>query len=94
MREPDHSTCYQDNRTENLDEEMNSLKIGKFVIVSVYADTEKQAGVSPVDNFVVPKLVSRSASIRVWMRPRTSYLDKVGLILLVSGGDYPVHFPT
>ena len=93
MREPDHSTCYQDNRTENLDEEMNSLKIGKFVIVGVYADTEKQAGVSPVDNFVVSELVSRSASMCMWMRPRT-YLDKVGLILLVSGGDYPVHFPT
>jgi len=41
MREPGHFTCYQGNRTENLDEEMNSLKIGKLVIVGVYADTEK-----------------------------------------------------
>ena len=51
------------NRTENLDEEMNSFEISKLVVVSVYADTEEQAGISPVDNFVVPELASKSALV-------------------------------
>ena len=88
MREPGHSTCYQGNRTENLDKEMDSLKIGKLVIVGVYADTKEQAGVSPVDNFVVPELVSRSAFVYERGQgaiPRQSWIDTSGLVGRLSG---------
>ena len=92
MRELGHCTCYQRDRTENLDEEMNSLEIGELVIICVHADTEKQARVSPVNNFVVPELVSRLELCQ--NAAKEVYLDKVRLILLVSWSDYPVHFPT
>jgi hypothetical protein len=41
---------------------MNGFKIGKFVIVGVDADAEKQASISSVHNFVVPELVCWLAS--------------------------------
>ena len=49
------------DRTENFDEEVNSLEIRKFVIIGIDADAEKQACISPVDNFVIPELVYWSA---------------------------------
>ena len=35
---------------------MNGFEIGKFVIIGINTDAEEEAGVSPVDNFVVPEL--------------------------------------
>ena len=40
---------------------MNSFEISKFVVISVHTDAEEQASISPVNNFVVPELVSRLA---------------------------------
>jgi len=88
MREPGHCTCYQRDRTENLDEEMNSLEIGKLVIICVHADTEKQAGVSPVYNFIVPELVFGSVLMPERSQggiPRQSWIDTSGLVGRLSG---------
>jgi len=42
---------------------MNSFKIGKFVVIGVHTNAEEEAGISPVDNLVVPELVSRLVSM-------------------------------
>jgi hypothetical protein len=62
---------------------MNGFEVGKFVVISVNADAEEQAGVSPVDNFVVSKLVSRLSSISKHSRggiPRQNSIDTSGLV--------------
>lgn len=61
---------------------MDSFEIGKFVVVSVYTDAEEQASVSPVDNFIVPELVSRLASVPERGQggtPRQNWIDTSGL---------------
>lgn len=71
---------------------MNGFEIGKFVVIGVYTNTEEQASVSPVDNFVVPELApSQRSGLTAVMG---AYLDKVRLVLLVPWGNYSMHFPT
>ena len=47
------------SRTEDLDEEVDSLQIRKLVIVRINADAEEEAGVATINDFVVPKLLWR-----------------------------------
>jgi len=67
---------------------MNSFEISKLVIISVYADTEKQAGISPIDNFVVPELVSRlvfTSERSEGSIPQQSWTDTSGLVGRLPG---------
>jgi hypothetical protein len=41
---------------EDLNKEVNRLEVGKLVVVGIYARAEEEAGVSPVDHFVVAEL--------------------------------------
>lgn len=76
------------HRTENLDEEMNSFEISKFIVIGIHADTEEQAGVSPVDDLVVPELASRSALVMERSHggiPRQSSIGTFGPVGRLSG---------
>lgn len=53
----------RENRTEDLDKQVNSFEICEFVIIGINTDAEEKAGISPIDNFVVPELVCGSASM-------------------------------
>jgi hypothetical protein len=62
---------------------MNSFEIGKFVVISVHTNAEKQASISPVDNFVVPELVPRLAFMFERSQggtPRQNWIDTSGLV--------------
>ena len=46
-------------RTENLHKKMNGFEICEFVVVGINANTEEQAGISPVYNLVIAELRGR-----------------------------------
>lgn len=37
-----------------LDEEMDRLQVGQFIVIGVHADAKKQSRISPVDNLGTP----------------------------------------
>ena len=97
MRNLGRRMRYQGNRTEDLDEQMDSFEIGKFVIIGVYTDAEEQAGISPVDNFVVPELVFRLAFMSERSQggaPRRNSIDISGLVGPLSDALPHVAVPT
>jgi len=97
VRNLGHWVRFRGNRTENLHEQMDSFEISKFVVVSVYTDAEKQAGISPVDNFVVPELVSRLAFTSERSQegtPQRNSIDAFGLVGQLSGELPHVAVPT
>jgi hypothetical protein len=62
---------------------MNSFEIGKFIVISVHTNAEEQAGISPVDDFVVPELVPRLAFASERSQegtPRQNWIDTSGLV--------------
>ena len=68
---------------------MDGFEIGKFVVISVHADAEEQAGVSPVDDFIVPELVSGLVPMSERSQggiPRQSSIDTSGPGARLSGG--------
>ena len=67
---------------------MNGFKIGKFIIVCIDADAEKQASISPVYNLVVSELGYGSAPQSGCGRrstPRQSLIGTSGLVGQLSG---------
>jgi hypothetical protein len=62
-----------DNRrlTEHFHKEMDSLQVRQLVVVRVNADAKKETCVSPVHDFVIPKIINMSGD------KGTKDLDKV-----------------
>lgn len=67
-------THVSEESVEHLNEEVNCLEVGEFVVVGVDAGAEEEAGVAAVDDLII------------------SELDKIGLVLLIAGGDEAVDF--
>ena len=76
---------------------MNSFEISKFIVIGVYTEAEEQAGVSPIDNFVVPELVYRLAFTSERSQgsaPRQNWIDTSGLVGQLSDALPHVAEPT
>ena len=41
--------------TQDFHEEVNCFEISQFIVVGIHAYAEEEAGVAPVDDFVVPE---------------------------------------
>lgn len=61
---------------------MDSFEISELVVIIVYTDAEEEASISPIDDFVVPELGSRSVFISGRSQggpPRRNWIDISGL---------------
>ena len=65
--------------TEHFHKEMDSLQVCELVVVSVNADAKKETCVSPVHDFVIPKLTSHIEYYCKYVRRsrKATDLDKV-----------------
>lgn len=75
---------------EHLDKEMDGLQIGQLVVVGVDADAEEQPGVPAVDDLGGREVLADQTGVGGGLGRRRAELDKVGLVLLVAGGDEAV----
>lgn len=74
---------------EDLDEEMDSLKVGEFVVVCVDTDAEEEASVAAVDDFVVAKLDKVGLILLVARRDEAVDLALDLYLFLVAEGGVP-----
>ena len=87
---------------EDLDEEVDGLEVGELVVVRVDADAEEQAGVSAIDDLVVPELdVRRRPLGQTACRengdgdaPRRSWTGTSGPLELLACALHPVDEPS
>lgn len=72
---------------EDLNEEVNCLEVGKFVVVGVDTSAEKEPGVSAVDDFVVAELDKVGLILLVARRNETVDLAlELNLFVVTEGG--------
>ena len=73
--------------TENLHEEMDSFKIGKFIVIGIDTHTEEKASIATIHYLVILELWAmrmRESSLPLLTM---THLHEVGLILLITRCD-------
>ena len=77
--------------TEHLHKEVDGLQVRQLVVVRIDAHAEEEAGVPPVDDFVIPELDEVGLCTRASESTRQARTARAHLVLLVARRNQPVH---